>query len=101
AGRSLSATFPLAARFEFGGKLHEIEIVRERDGSYVARNNGDTHRFEIEEFGGGDVRFRHDGVMQSAKFLRDDDRLFFLHRGIAAAVHDLTLAAPESAAAAG
>ncbi len=37
AGRSLSATFPLATRFEIGGKLHEIEIVRERDGGYVAQ----------------------------------------------------------------
>lgn len=48
AGRSLSAPFPLATRFELGGKLHEIEIVRERDGSYVAGSNGDSDRFEIE-----------------------------------------------------
>ena len=101
AGRSLAATFPLAARFTIGGKLHEIEIVRERDGGYVASRNGDTHRFEIEELAGDAIRFRHDGVMQSAKFLRDDDRLFFLHRGVTLTVHDLTLAAPESAAASG
>jgi geranyl-CoA carboxylase alpha subunit len=101
AGRSLAATFPLATRFEVGGRIHEIEIVRERDGGYVARNNGDAHRFEIEELEGGSIRFRHDGVMQSAKFLRCDNRLFFLHRGVTMSVHDLTLAAPESAAAAG
>jgi geranyl-CoA carboxylase alpha subunit len=101
AGRSLAATFPLATRFELGGKVHEIEIVRERDGFYVASRNGDAHRFDIEELDGGSIRFRHDGVMQSAKFLRHDERLYFLHRGVTIAVRDLTLAPPESAYAAG
>jgi geranyl-CoA carboxylase alpha subunit len=98
-GRSLSATFPLATRFELGGKLHEIEIVRERDGGYVAARNGDTHRFEIEALERGIVRFRHDGVMHATKFLRHDDRLYFLHDDGTTAVHDLTLAAPEAASA--
>jgi geranyl-CoA carboxylase alpha subunit len=101
AGRSLAATFPLAARFELGSKVHEIEIVRERDGGYVARNNGDAHSFEIEDLNGGSIRFRHDEVMQSAKFLRHDDRLYCLHRGVTLVVRDLTLSAPESAAASG
>jgi geranyl-CoA carboxylase alpha subunit len=100
-GRSLAATFPLATRFAIGGKVHEIEILRERDGGYVAGRNGDIHRFEIEALSGDAIRFRHDGVMQSAKFLRHDDRLFFLHHGVTLAVHDLTLAAPVSAAASG
>src|SRR5262249_42551147 len=64
-------------------------------------NNGNVHRFEIDELAGGSIRFRHDSVMQSAKFLRQDDRLFFLHRGVTSSVRDLTLAAPESAAASG
>ncbi len=101
AGRSLAATFPLVTRFALGGKGHEIEIVRERDGGYVARNNGDEHRFEIETLEDGSIRFRHDGVMQSARFLRHDDRLHFLHGGVLSAVRDLTLAVPESAAAGG
>ncbi|HXI07052.1 MAG: acetyl/propionyl/methylcrotonyl-CoA carboxylase subunit alpha [Bradyrhizobium sp.] len=102
AGRSLAPTFPLATRFALRGKTHEIEIVRERDGGYVAGRNGDTHRFDIEALEDGSIRFRHDGVMQSARFLRSrDDRLYFLHRGVTAEVLDLTLAAPESAAAAG
>jgi len=100
-GRSLAATFPLAARFELGGKIHEMEIARERDGSYLATNNGDAARFEIEELGDGAIRFRHDGVMRSAKFLRHDDRLYLLHCGVTSAVHDLTLAAPVSVAASG
>jgi len=101
AGRSLAATFPLATRFSIDGMVHEVEIVRERDGGYIASNNGETHRFEIESLEGDSIRFRHDSVMQSVKFLRHDDRLYFLHRGITAQVHDLTLAAPESATASG
>ena len=101
AGRSLAATFPLATRFAVGGKVHEIEIVRERDGGYIASRNGEAHRFEIEELAGDRIRLRHDGVLQSAKFLRHDDRLYFLHRGVTSDVRDLTLAAPESATAAG
>jgi len=101
AGRSLAAAFPLAARFTIGGKVHEIEIVRERDGGYVASRDGDVHRFEVEALEGDSIRFRHDGVMQSAKFLRHDDWLYFLYRGVTVEVHDLTLAAPESAAASG
>jgi geranyl-CoA carboxylase alpha subunit len=101
AGRSLAATFPLATRFELGGKLREIEVVRERDGCYVAGRNGDLHRFEIEALESGVIRFRRDGVMQSRKFLRHDDLLYILYDDGTSAIHDLTLAAPESAAAGG
>src|SRR5439155_8962342 len=100
-GRSLAATFPLATRIELGGAVHEIEIVRERDGSYATSRNGHEHRFEIDEFCRDTIRFRSNGLMESAKFLRHDDRLYILHKGVASAVRDLTLAAPESAAAAG
>jgi geranyl-CoA carboxylase alpha subunit len=37
--------------------------------------------------------------MESAKFFRDGDRLYFLHRGITLTVRDLTLAAPAAATA--
>jgi len=40
-------------------------------------------------------------LMEQARFLRDSDRLFILHRGVTLSVRDLTLAPPESAAAAG
>ena len=75
--------------------------MRERDGGYVASVEGGEQRFEIDELGRDTIRFRIDGMMESAKFLRDGDRLYFLHRGTTIAVRDLTLAAPESAAAAG
>jgi geranyl-CoA carboxylase alpha subunit len=100
-GRSLAATFPLTMRIDLRHGVHEVDIVRGRDGSYVASLEGGELRFEIDELGRDAIRFRTDGMMESAKFLRDDDRLYFLHRGATIAVRDLTLAAPVSATAAG
>jgi geranyl-CoA carboxylase alpha subunit len=100
-GRSLAATFPLGVRFELAGKMHEIDIVRERDGGYVAGRNGEPHRFEIDRLDRESIRFRHDGVMQTARFLRERDRLYILHRGRTLAIDDRTLAAPKSATASG
>ena len=100
-GRSLAATFPLTTRIDLGRGVHEVDIVRERDGGYVAGIEGGEQRFEVDELGRDTIRFRTDGLMESARFLRDGDRLHILHRGATIAVRDLTLAAPDSAAAAG
>jgi geranyl-CoA carboxylase alpha subunit len=100
-GRSLAAAFPLTTRIDLGHGVHEVDIVRERDGGYVAAIDGGERRFEIDELGRDTIRFRTDGMMVSAKFLRDGDRLHILCRGAMIAVRDLTLAAPVSAAAAG
>jgi geranyl-CoA carboxylase alpha subunit len=100
-GRSLAATFPLALRIELDRHIHEIEIVRQRDGSYVTGRNGDERRFEIEELDRDSIRFRSNGLMESVRFLREHDRLYILHKGITLSVRDLTLAPPETAAAAG
>jgi geranyl-CoA carboxylase alpha subunit len=101
AGRTLAAAFPLAVRIGLGEAVHEAEIVRERDGDYVADVAGQTQRFEIDELGRDAIRFRKEGVTESARFLRDDDRLYILHRGVTLSIRDLTLAAPVSAAATG
>jgi geranyl-CoA carboxylase alpha subunit len=100
-GRTLAATFPIPIRIEFDSGAHELEIVRERDGGYVASFDGNEHRFEIDELGRDTIRFRSNGLMASARFLRDGDRLFILHRGDTIAVRDLTLAAPATAASNG
>jgi geranyl-CoA carboxylase alpha subunit len=100
-GRSLAATFPLTMRIDLGHGVHEVEIVRERDGGYVAAIDGRELRFEIDELDRDAIRFRTDGMMESARFLRDGDRLYILHRGATIAVRDLTLAAPVSATSAG
>jgi geranyl-CoA carboxylase alpha subunit len=100
-GRSLAATFPLTMRIDLGHGVQEVDIVRGRDGGYIAVVDGSELRFEIDELGPDAIRFRTDGMMESARFLRDGDRLYVLHRGATVAVRDLTLAAPVSAAAAG
>jgi geranyl-CoA carboxylase alpha subunit len=100
-GRSLAATFPLGLRIDLGHGAREIEIVRERDGSYVAIRNGDRFGFEIDELGPDNIRFRRNGLMESAQFLRAGDRLYILHRGNMLSARDLTLAPPESATATG
>jgi geranyl-CoA carboxylase alpha subunit len=100
-GRTLAATFPIAARIELEHVVHDLEIVRERDGGYVASRNGGEYRFDIDQLDGDTIRFRANGIMESARFFRDGDRLYILHRGITLAVRDLTLAAPAAAAATG
>jgi geranyl-CoA carboxylase alpha subunit len=100
-GRTLAATFPVPARIEIGGKIHELEIGRRRDGSYVASSDGKEVRFEIDELDRDSIRIRVDGLTESARFFRDGDRLYFLHHGVTLSVRDLTLAAPASAASNG
>jgi len=100
-GRSLAATFPIAARVDIDHGIHDLEIVRGRDGDYVAHADGREHRFEIEELGCDTIRFRLDGVTEQARFLRDRDRLYIQYRGGTLAVRDLTRSAPASAASTG
>ncbi len=100
-GRTLAATFPVPVRIELDGKIHELEIVRERDGGHVVSLSGDALRFEIDELGRDSIRFRINGLTETARFFRDGDRLHFLHHGSSNFVRDLTLAAPASAAAGG
>jgi geranyl-CoA carboxylase alpha subunit len=97
-GRSLAATFPLPAKVEIAGQEHELEVARERDGSYTVAIDGRQDKFEIDQLDLDMIRFRHDGVMDIAKFLRDGDRLYLQHRGIPLAATDLTFAAPKAAA---
>jgi geranyl-CoA carboxylase alpha subunit len=100
-GRSLAATFPLPAKIEIAGQALELEVTRERDGSYIVASDGRQDKFEIDQLDPDVIRFRHDGVMDSAKFLRDGDRLHLQRRGIPLAATDLTLAAPKAAASNG
>jgi geranyl-CoA carboxylase alpha subunit len=98
-GRSLAATFPLPMRIEIDRTAHELELFREREGGYVVGGNGSEYRFEIDAVDDEVLRVRSNGVMESARFDRDGSCLYFLHRGVTHAVRDLSLAAPETAAA--
>jgi geranyl-CoA carboxylase alpha subunit len=96
-GRTLAATFPVPMRIAIDHTIHEWEIVRERDGGYVVSFNGDEVRFEIDELDSDTIRYRIDGLTESARFFRDGDRLYVLHHGSSNSARDLTLAAPASA----
>ncbi|MGV7212774.1 acetyl/propionyl/methylcrotonyl-CoA carboxylase subunit alpha [Bradyrhizobium sp. UFLA05-112] len=100
-GRSLATTFPLPVKIEIEGHTHELEVTRERDGSYVVSTDGQMHRFEVDELDSETIRFHHAGLMDTAKFLRDGGRLWLQHRGFPLVVADLTHAAPKAAAANG
>src|SRR5216110_1103772 len=50
-GRSLAATFPLTMRIDLGHGVHDVDIVRGRDGGYVAAVDSSELRFEIDELG--------------------------------------------------
>jgi geranyl-CoA carboxylase alpha subunit len=97
-GRSLATTFAVPMRIEIDRAPNDLEISREREGSILVSGGGHERRFEIEELAGHTIRFRADGVTQRVTFHRDGDRLYFQHRGLAHAVRDLTLAAPDAVA---
>ena len=100
-GRTLAATFPIPLRVEIDRSVHDLELLREREGGYRLNDGGRQYGFEIEELQTQVVRFRNGVVIESAEVLRDGDWLYFLHRGVTHAVRDLTLAGPMSATSSG
>ena len=79
---------------------HDLDLLRQRDGTYVASFDG-AQVLEIDELGSETIRFRSNGVMETARFLRQGDRLYFLRHGMTHSVCDLTLWPPESATSSG
>ncbi len=98
-GRTLAATFPQPVRLEIDHRLHELEVVREREGAIVIDLGGEVTRFEVDQLDADTIRFRRHGVLESAKFLRDRDRVYFMYQGLPLAACNLTFAAPANAAA--
>jgi geranyl-CoA carboxylase alpha subunit len=97
-GRTLAATFPVPLRVEIGRSVHDLELLHDREGGYRVSDGGHQYRFEIEEIDGEAVRFRNGALIESAEYLRDGDRLWFLHRGVTHSARDLTLAVPAATA---
>jgi geranyl-CoA carboxylase alpha subunit len=95
-GRTLAATFPIPLRVEIDRSVHDLELMRDREGGYRVRDGGREYPFEIGEIGAERIRFRNGVVIEHADYWRDGDRLWFLHRGETHSVRDLTLAAPEA-----
>jgi len=100
-GRSLAAVFPLPIRLRIGDGVLDLDIARQRDGGYVVTCDGTRHNFEIDQFGTETIRFRYNGMLDTAGWFRDGAELYLLHRGIPIAVRDLTRIAPEATSAMG
>jgi geranyl-CoA carboxylase alpha subunit len=100
-GRSLSATFPVPLRVGIDRHIHELEIVRQREGGYIANLAGSDLRFEIEELGRDTIRYRVNGFTEQARYRREGDSLHVQARGYTWSCRNLTLAAPAGAAASG
>jgi geranyl-CoA carboxylase alpha subunit len=101
AGRSLATTFPMLMRFDIDGAACEIEIARTREGDYAIGSNGEGRRIAIAALETDTIRIKADGLTESVRYRRDDGHLYVLRDGAVLAVHDLTRAAPERAAAGG
>jgi geranyl-CoA carboxylase alpha subunit len=97
-GRTLAAAFPIPLRVEIDGKVHEVELLRHREGGYRVNDAGRAHGFGLEQLTPETVRFQNGAMIESAEYFRDGDRLYFLHRGVTHTARDLTLAPPEAAA---
>jgi geranyl-CoA carboxylase alpha subunit len=100
-GRSLSATFPVPMRIEIDRHVHELEIVRERDGGYIANAGGSKVRIDIDALGRDSIRYSIAGLTSEARFSRNADSLYILNHGITRSCRNLTLAPPAGAAASG
>jgi geranyl-CoA carboxylase alpha subunit len=100
-GRSLGPRFPVPLRLEITGAAHDVEVLCERDGSYLIETSGAPQRLEIDAIDASTIRFRTGHLLDSARFHRDGHALHVLYRGVPLLVHDLTLAAPQTAAAGG
>jgi geranyl-CoA carboxylase alpha subunit len=88
-------------RLRIGETVHDLEIARRRDGGYIVKDDGKPHDFDIDQLSDETLRFRCNGLMDTAGWFRDGADLYLLHRGIPIAVRDLTRAAPDKASATG
>jgi len=96
-GRTLAPVLPIAMRFELDGARIELALFRERGGRYVTSFAGQDHTLDVETIGRDNIRFRYDGLAETAIFHRNGQELFVLYRGETLAVHDLTRAAAQRA----
>ena len=53
-GRTLAATFPIPSRVEIDRSVHDLELLRDREGGYRVNDSGRDYCFEIETIDAGD-----------------------------------------------
>ena len=100
-GERLDRRWNAAFRVDQAAPLADLRSfvdAHDPDLGHAIGAGGHAGRFEIDEGESDSIRFRSGGVLETAKFFRDGTRLYILHRGTTFAIHDLTLAAPKTAA---
>src|SRR5690348_7653273 len=55
-GRTLAAAFPIPLRVEIDGTVHELELLRHREGGYRVNDGGREHGFALEQLTAETVR---------------------------------------------
>ena len=66
-GRTLAATFPIPLRVEIDRSVHDLELLRDREGGYRVNDGGRDYRFEIEAIDAEMVRFRNGVVIEQRR----------------------------------
>ena len=100
-GRTLAHTLPIPMRFDIDGQRADVLFERNREGLFRVTFDGHKSDFAVEAIKDHAVRFRCDGVTDTAHFAREGANLFFHCRDATSRVTDLSLVAAMRGAAAG
>jgi len=87
---ALLPAWPLALRCEIGGRALAVTLTRRGARCHDALIDGQTHPVEIVSIAGQQARFICDGVMETASWQRDGERLWLSYRGVSFEVIDTT-----------
>jgi len=92
-GRRLSHSLPVPLRFELNGAVCQASVVQHATHDYSVDVEGRHFELEVVELGAHAVRFGCDGVLESAAYHRDGNRLLVHYRGLPCTVEDRTRSA--------
>ncbi len=95
-GRSLAHDFPTPMRFMLGGELVAVALLRNPDGGFAVSGDGWSETLFIEQLSNEDCRFRHQGVLERAIYIRESARLMLKWGRDSFALEDLTRVAEIS-----
>ena len=92
-GRRLSHSLAVPLRFELNGRVCHAGVVQHATHDYSVDVEGRHFELEVVDLGANTVRFGCDGVVESAAYHRDGNRLLVHYRGLPCTVEDQTRSA--------